>query len=97
MRQRRKSHRLKKTRRNSRPQKSRRRTKRHVQRLLTALELGAILRMSRKALYAYASRNIIPQVRIESNIRFPKQQVLDWVADRLYQPNFRSKAKRSCA
>lgn len=73
------------------------RDSRDLPEMLTAKELEQLLKIDVKTIYRYVSLGLIPYVRIESNIRFPKQQILDWIEDRLYQPNFRSKTKRSCA
>ncbi len=73
------------------------RDSRDLPEMLTAKELEQLLKIDVKTIYRYVSLGLVPYVRIESNIRFPKQQILDWIEDRVYQPNFRSKAKRSYA
>lgn len=54
--------------------------------ILTARELEALLRIDVKTIYGYVQRGIIPYVRIQSNLRFRKQEVLDWIASQSYSP-----------
>jgi predicted site-specific integrase-resolvase len=44
--------------------------------ILTARELEALLRIDVKTIYGYVQRGLIPYVRIQSNLRFRKQEVL---------------------
>ena len=53
---------------------------------LTARDLEAFLKIDVKAIYSYVQRGLIPYVRIESNIRFSKYQVLGWLEERSFQP-----------
>jgi Helix-turn-helix domain len=53
---------------------------------LTARDLEAFLKIDVKTIYSYVQRGLIPYVRIESNIRFSKHQVLRWLAERSFQP-----------
>lgn len=48
--------------------------------ILTAKELEAFLRIDVKTIYGYVQRGLIPYIRIQSNLRFRKQEVLDWIA-----------------
>jgi predicted DNA-binding transcriptional regulator AlpA len=48
--------------------------------ILTAKELEGFLRIDVKTIYAYVQRGLIPYIRIQSNLRFRKQEVLDWIA-----------------
>lgn len=45
--------------------------------MLTAKELEKILKIDVKAIYSYVQRGLIPYVRIQSNVRFLRGQVLD--------------------
>ena len=47
---------------------------------LTAKELEALLRIDVKTIYGYVQRGLIPYVRIQTNLRFRKQEVLEWLA-----------------
>ncbi len=54
--------------------------------LLTARDLEALLKIDVKTIYSYVRRGLIPYVRIQSNVRFVKQQILDWIEERNYRP-----------
>ena len=54
--------------------------------LLKAEHLEAHLQIDRKTVYAMASRGELPYVRIGRAIRFPKRQVLAWLAQHTYIP-----------
>jgi excisionase family DNA binding protein len=54
--------------------------------ILTAKELEAFLRIDVKTIYSYVQRGIIPHMRIESNVRFSKHQVLEWLRQRTCEP-----------
>ena len=54
--------------------------------MLTAKDLEGLLQIDRKTIYAYVQRGLIPYIRIESNVRFSKHQVLEWLRERTFQP-----------
>lgn len=54
--------------------------------LLTAKELEAILKIDVKTIYAYVQKGLIPYVRIQSNLRFSKREILDWIEQQSYRP-----------
>lgn len=54
--------------------------------LLTAKELEVFLRIDVKTIYGYVQRGLIPYVRIQTNLRFPKQEVLAWLARQSFPP-----------
>jgi excisionase family DNA binding protein len=54
--------------------------------ILTAKELEAFLRIDVKTIYSYVQRRLIPHMRIESNVRFSKHQVLEWLRQRTFEP-----------
>ncbi len=54
--------------------------------ILTAKDLEKFLQIDVKTIYSYVQRGIIPYVRIQSNIRFLRHQILQWLAQRTYQP-----------
>ena len=54
--------------------------------LLTAKELEELLKIDVKTIYSYVQRGLIPYVRIESNVRFPRHQIIEWIEDRNYKP-----------
>jgi hypothetical protein len=47
--------------------------------ILTAKELEAFLRIDAKTIYSYVQKGLILHMRIESNVRFSKHQVMRWV------------------
>jgi predicted DNA-binding transcriptional regulator AlpA len=49
--------------------------------LLTAKEVEELLRIDVKTIYGYVQRGLIPYVRIQSNLRFVKSEVLAWVTE----------------
>jgi excisionase family DNA binding protein len=59
--------------------------------LLTAKELEELLRIDVKTIYSYVQRGLIPYVRIQSNLRFVKSEVLAWLSQRQFQPKARSR------
>lgn len=54
---------------------------------LTARQLEALLRIDVKTIYSYVQRGLIPYVRIQSNLRFPKDEVRAWIARQSYSPH----------
>jgi len=58
--------------------------------LLTAREVERLLRIDVKTIYSYVQRGLIPYVRIQSNVRFVRSQILDWILDH----NHRIKSRR---
>jgi predicted DNA-binding transcriptional regulator AlpA len=54
--------------------------------ILTAKELEAFLRIDVKTIYSYVQRGLIPHMRIESNVRFSKHQILEWLRERTFEP-----------
>jgi len=49
--------------------------------LLTAKEVEELVRIDVKTIYSYVQRGLIPYVRIQSNLRFLRSEVLAWVAE----------------
>lgn len=54
--------------------------------ILTAKDLEKFLRIDVKTIYSYVQRGLIPYVRIESNVRFPKREILAWLEKKHYRP-----------
>lgn len=54
--------------------------------MLNVKELEAFLKIDQKTIYRYVSLGLIPYVRIQSNIRFVKQQILVWIEEQNYKP-----------
>ena len=54
--------------------------------VLTARELEKLLKIDVKTIYGYVRLGLIPYVRIQSNVRFLKQEILDWIEEHSYRP-----------
>jgi hypothetical protein len=53
--------------------------------IMTAKELGPVLRMSHKTVYAKANRGEIPYLPVAGK-KFVKQHIIAWLRKRNYQP-----------
>ena len=58
----------------------------HLPEILTAKELQHLLRIDTKTIYGYVQRGLIPYVRIQSNLRFRKRKILNWIEEHSYTP-----------
>jgi len=58
---------------------------------LTARELEALLKIDRKTIYGYVQQGLIPYVRIQSNVRFRRTEINDWIEERSYRPRLMSR------
>ena len=38
-----------------------------------------------KTIYSYVQRGLIPYVRIQSNVRFPEPEILDWIEKQTFR------------
>lgn len=65
--------------------------------MLTARELEALLKIDVKTIYSYVQRGLIPYVKIQSNVRFVKDDILDWLDARRHMPSPRPAARMSQA
>jgi hypothetical protein len=54
--------------------------------MMTAKDLEALLQIDVKTIYSYVQRGLIPYVRIQSNVRFVRRQIFDWIGEHNYQP-----------
>ena len=61
-------------------------TPRDVPELLTARELEAMLKIDVKTIYSYVQRGLIPYVKIQSNLRFSKHEILNWIQEQSHRP-----------
>lgn len=57
-----------------------------VDEMWTAKDLETLLRIDRKTLYGYVQRGLIPYVRIQSNLRFPKTLIRQWIQRQSFVP-----------
>ncbi len=54
--------------------------------LLTARELETMLKIDVKTIYSYVQRGLIPYVKIQSNVRFLKEEILRWIEEQSHRP-----------
>ena len=54
--------------------------------LMTARELEAMLKIDVKTIYSYVQRGLIPYVKIQSNVRFLRQEILNWLETQTHRP-----------
>jgi excisionase family DNA binding protein len=45
-----------------------------------------MLKIDTKTIYNYVQRGVIPYLRIQSNVRFPKHQIREWIENRIFTP-----------
>ena len=64
------------------------------EKLLTASELEGWLEIDRKTVYTYVQRGLIPYIKIQSNVRFRRGDILDWLETHSYRPNRGPKKKQ---
>jgi predicted DNA-binding transcriptional regulator AlpA len=57
--------------------------------LLTAKEVEELLRIDVKTVYSYVQRGLLPYVRIQSNLRFLRSEIVKWMEERKYRPGNR--------
>jgi len=53
--------------------------------MLTAKDLEALLKIDVKTIYGYVQRGLIPYVRIQSNVRFLKSEIVKWIEECRFQ------------
>ena len=54
--------------------------------LLTAKELESLLKIDVKTIYSYVQKGLLPYVKIESNLRFERSEILEWIEEHRYRP-----------
>ena len=58
--------------------------------LLTARDLEALLKIDVKTIYSYVQRGLIPYVKIQSNLRFSKFEIFNWIEEHSHRPRGRA-------
>ena len=58
-----------------------------VAEMLTARDLESFLKVDVKTIYRYVREGLIPYVRIQSNLRFIRKEILDWVDEQSFHPH----------
>ena len=66
----------------------------YIPELLTAKELEALLKIDVKTIYSYVQRGLIPYVKIQSNVRFVKEQIQEWIEQQNYRPRSMERYKQ---
>jgi excisionase family DNA binding protein len=61
--------------------------------LMTAKEVEELLRIDVKTVYSYVKRGLLPYVKIQSNVRFLRSAILQWMEEKQYKPGTRSARK----
>ena len=61
--------------------------------LMTAREVEEMLRIDVKTVYSYVQRGLLPYVKIQSNVRFLRSEILKWMEARHYKPGARGSRK----
>jgi predicted DNA-binding transcriptional regulator AlpA len=59
--------------------------------LMTAREVEELLRIDVKTVYSYVQRGLLPYVKIQSNVRFLRKEILKWMEERQYRPPARAR------
>ncbi|HEY6273387.1 MAG TPA: helix-turn-helix domain-containing protein [Terriglobales bacterium] len=54
--------------------------------LLTARDLERLLKIDVKTIYNYAQKGLLPYVRIQSNLRFERSEILHWIEGHRFRP-----------
>jgi excisionase family DNA binding protein len=54
--------------------------------ILTAKEVEELLRIDVKTVYSYVQKGLIPYVKIQSNVRFIRSEILKWIEERQFKP-----------
>jgi predicted DNA-binding transcriptional regulator AlpA len=54
--------------------------------MLTAKELEMFLKIDVKTIYSYVQRGLLPYVKIESNLRFVRSEILEWIEEHRFHP-----------
>jgi excisionase family DNA binding protein len=58
--------------------------------LMTAKEVEELLRIDIKTVYSYVQKGILPYVKMQSNVRFIRSEILKWMEERQYKPGARA-------
>jgi len=61
--------------------------------ILTAREVEELVRLDVKTIYRYVQRGLMPYVRIQSNLRFNRSEILAWMEERRFRPLSKRRSK----
>jgi excisionase family DNA binding protein len=54
--------------------------------LMTAKEVEELLRIDVKTVYSYVQKGLLPYVKMQSNVRFIRSEILKWMEERQFKP-----------
>jgi len=54
--------------------------------VLTVKELESLIKIDAKTIYSYAQRGLLPYVKIQSNLRFLRSEILKWLEEHRFRP-----------
>jgi len=58
---------------------------------MTAKEVEELLRIDVKTVYSYVQKGLMPYVKMQSNVRFIRSEILKWMDERQFKPGSRSR------
>jgi len=59
--------------------------------IMTAKEVEELLRIDVKTVYSYVQKGLLPYVKMQSNVRFIRSEILKWMDERQFKPGSRSR------
>ena len=65
--------------------------------MLTARDLEALLKIDVKTIYGYVQKGVIPYVKIQSNVRFRKDDIADWIESHRCLPRATARRRTDAA
>jgi excisionase family DNA binding protein len=54
--------------------------------IMTAKEVEELLRIDVKTVYSYVQKGLLPYVKMQSNVRFIRSEILKWMEERQFKP-----------
>jgi excisionase family DNA binding protein len=54
--------------------------------IMTAKEVEELLRIDVKTIYSYVQKGLLPYVKMQSNVRFIRSEILKWMEERQFKP-----------
>lgn len=57
--------------------------------IMTAKEVEDLLRIDVKTVYSYVQKGLLPYVKMQSNVRFIRSEILKWMEERQFKPGAR--------
>jgi predicted DNA-binding transcriptional regulator AlpA len=57
-----------------------------TEKLLKAADFEAWLDVDVNTVYGYVQKGLIPYIKIQSNVRFRREEIIDWLETHSYRP-----------